>query len=198
MGVEAVIFDMGGVILNDRLESIIKGVADKLYIDAKEFSDFYSIYKDDLQKGKKRIKEFCELTKNKYNVNQDVYEVWRDVYETKMSINMDLLDYVDTLRAKYKAGVITNTSDLHAEINKSRGIFEHFDASIISSEVGFLKPDKRVYELMLEKLRLRPEDCIFIDDRKEHLETAEMMGFSTVLYVDNPKCIASVNRLLAQ
>jgi len=167
--IKSIIFDMGGVILNDKLESIIKEVAEKLSIDAKEFLYFYSIYKDELQKGKKSIKEFCELTKNKYELNQDVYAIWRAVYEIKMSINTELLEYIDTLKKDYNIGVITNTSDLHAEINKSRGIFEHFDVSIISCDVGLIKPDIEIFKLALKELKLKASECIFVDDRKEHL-----------------------------
>lgn len=60
-----------------------------------------------------------------------------------------------------------------------------FDAISYSFEVGFSKPDRRAYLLLLERLGSNPDECLFIDDNPRNLSTAEMLGMKTILF-ENP------------
>lgn len=59
---------------------------------------------------------------------------------------------------------------------------KHFDGLIVSAEVGEIKPFKPIYEILLSKYNLKPEECVFLDDRQENLDTARELGFKTILF----------------
>ncbi len=55
-----------------------------------------------------------------------------------------------------------------------------FHSTMYSFEVGISKPDKKAYELILEKLKVKPEECLFIDDKEKNIIAAEELGIKTI------------------
>ena len=66
--------------------------------------------------------------------------------------------------------------DIFEEIKNGYFFFIYFDGGVISSEVKFSKPDKRIYEILLEKYSLIAEECLFIDDIEINVRAAEGLG----------------------
>jgi putative hydrolase of the HAD superfamily len=62
----------------------------------------------------------------------------------------------------------------------------HFDHVIESSKIGLRKPDPRIYQIMVEALRVEPADCIYLDDLGINLKPARAMGMTTIK-VDHPE-----------
>ncbi|GAB2662754.1 HAD-IA family hydrolase [Saccharopolyspora gloriosae] len=71
-----------------------------------------------------------------------------------------------------------------------------FELSVISSEVGLRKPDPRIYELTLDRLGLRPQEAVFVDDGAPNIEAAEKLGLRGVLHTDAAKTRAELSGLL--
>ena len=57
-----------------------------------------------------------------------------------------------------------------------------FDGSIVSGYEGVVKPEPRIFELLLERFALDPRRALFVDDRAENVEVARSLGFRTVLF----------------
>ena len=58
---------------------------------------------------------------------------------------------------------------------------------MVSSEVHLIKPDVRIYECLLEKYQLKPEECLFFDDKQENIDGAvrnKMNGHVFTSYED--------------
>ncbi len=53
---------------------------------------------------------------------------------------------------------------------------------ILSHELGFIKPEKKIYEIALEKTNSNPEECLFIDDQERVLIPAREMGMKTIRF----------------
>ncbi len=66
--------------------------------------------------------------------------------------------------------------DIFEEIKTGYYFFKYFDGGIISSEAKFSKPDSRIYEILLEKYSLIPEECLYIDDLEINVKAAEVAG----------------------
>lgn len=62
-------------------------------------------------------------------------------------------------------------------------IFKLFDGKVISYDVREVKPGNRIYEILLDKYQLKAEECIFIDDTRANIETAESMGMKGIHYL---------------
>ena len=66
--------------------------------------------------------------------------------------------------------------DIFDEVKDGYYFFKYFDGGLISAAVKSSKPDNLIYELLLEKYSLMPEECLFIDDIEINVRTSEAMG----------------------
>ncbi|HET6288750.1 MAG TPA: HAD family phosphatase [Amycolatopsis sp.] len=73
---------------------------------------------------------------------------------------------------------------------------EQFDAVVISDQVRLRKPDPAIYRLAADRIGIRPEACVFVDDTPRNLPPAEELGMATVLFTDTASGIAEIERLL--
>jgi len=144
------------------------------------------------------LKQFIVVIKKESNLGLSVgsiFDIWNNSYLDVMRINDELLGIIDRIRKNYKVGLISNVNEFHAEINKKRGLFSHFNPCILSCDVGMAKPDKEIFELALKMLKLGPGECVFIDDREKHLKTAKSMGFNTMLFTGNKEFLSELKKL---
>lgn len=84
------------------------------------------------------------------------------------------------LKEKYpeaKFALLTNATDKLNSDLAGTFILEEFDYIFNSSEIGFAKPDKRIYEYVLERLGVRAGEVLYIDDSKGNVDVARGMGF---------------------
>jgi epoxide hydrolase-like predicted phosphatase len=76
--------------------------------------------------------------------------------------------------------------DIFEEIKTGYFFFRYFDGGIISSEVKFSKPDRRIYEILLEIYSLKAEECLFIDDIEINVKVAEELGMKGLITFGSP------------
>ncbi len=60
--------------------------------------------------------------------------------------------------------------------------FDYFDGMAVSCDIHIIKPDIRIYQYLLEKYALRPEECFFIDDIKKNVEGAAKAGIRGTVF----------------
>ena len=102
-------------------------------------------------------------------------------------INKDVENIVKKLKNYgYKTASISNIEKTTVEYGRRNGWFKYFDETINSCDVGVLKPDLRIYEIVLQKIKEKAEDCIFIDNKEMFLKGAEKLGMKIILF-DNSK-----------
>ena len=88
------------------------------------------------------------------------------------------------LTGKYKFAMLSN--DIKDWSNFLRIKFEinrFFNVNIISGDVGYRKPDTKIYDILLRDIDSSAENCIFVDDKLENLQVASELGISTVRFV---------------
>ena len=77
----------------------------------------------------------------------------------------------------YRLIILSNTFQPHIEyLSKNFTILPYFDHHIYSYEVGYAKPEPKIYELALKKAECDPTECFFIDDKIENIRPAEILG----------------------
>jgi len=60
-----------------------------------------------------------------------------------------------------------------------------FDGGVASCEVHINKPDSRIYQAFLDKYQLKANECVFIDDRRENVQAAFVLGFAGIQMKDS-------------
>ncbi len=91
-------------------------------------------------------------------------------------------EFAKNLKNKYKLGILSNLSSDYIPKLKKEKFYQVFDEINLSGETGLLKPDKKSYFLILEKLKVNPEESVFIDDSIENIKTAEEIKMKTIFY----------------
>ena len=76
-----------------------------------------------------------------------------------------------------KIGIISDTGLSLENTLVALGLKDYIDCYTSSKEVGVMKPDPKIYLTALNKLNLKPEECIYIDDYYEEVEGARKLGF---------------------
>ena len=108
------------------------------------------------------------------------------VVHDKVRRNEAMINRVRQLKSSYKIGLLTNMGpgtieDVFSESERT----ELFDAVVISSEVGMIKPSRDIFELITEKIGVPADETIFIDDRPVNVDGAERTGMKTILFTTN-------------
>jgi epoxide hydrolase-like predicted phosphatase len=108
-----------------------------------------------------------------------------------------LLDFLRGLRPERKVGLISNAwTGLRAMILR-QGYADVFDELIISAEVGVMKPDARIYQLALERLGVRPEESVFLDDVLVNVEAARAVGMAGIHFARPDQALNELKQLLS-
>jgi putative hydrolase of the HAD superfamily len=71
-----------------------------------------------------------------------------------------------------------------------------FDVIVFSAEVGLAKPDRRIYQLALDRLRVQSAEAIFIDDVQENVEAAQAIGMAAIRFENTEQTMTKIERYL--
>ncbi|EEL81869.1 Hydrolase (HAD superfamily) [Bacillus cereus AH1271] len=97
-----------------------------------------------------------------------IQNFWNENFPKCFSIDQNTIHFLNHIKKHLKVGIITNGSTQRqtAKIINTN-LNNYFETIIISEEVGFSKPDKRIFELTLNKLNVQPDDVLFVGDDLE-------------------------------
>jgi HAD superfamily hydrolase (TIGR01509 family) len=87
------------------------------------------------------------------------------------------------LTATHKLILLTNEGIEFANWKIEKlGIEDYFQKIFISAELGMVKPEPEIYHHVLKKMKLKPKNCLFIDDSKENTAAAHKIGIQSILF----------------
>ncbi len=150
--IKAIIFDMGGVILNAKIEDAYEILSQKLKISKLQFDSVKNKYIKDAQRGKISTEDLLTNISTELNINKnDLRKFWVESYSEVMVIDQKVMNIVESLKEHgYITALITNTIEIHSSLNKERGVYAKFSPVLLSNEVGLIKPEEEMYKKMLE------------------------------------------------
>jgi len=188
--IEAIIFDLGGVIIN---------IDYQLTIDAFErlgVQNFIQQYSkknqsklfDLLEVGKISNEQFVQTIKNDLKIshcsNHQIVNAWNSLL---LDFPVKRLNLLKELKQKFKTFLLSNTNNIHIDafqkILKNQtgyaSLDPYFHKVYFSSKIGFRKPDNDVFEYVLSHHNLVPNKTLFIDDSIQHIVAAKKLGIQT-------------------
>jgi len=174
--IKAIIFDCYGVVVNDTFKQAYK----RLGGDYEKDHVFVATAIAAANKG--LIPRSTGPIAERLGVSE---ATWIETMSVGREINMLLLNYIKELRDTYKTGMLTNIGKGGLSTLFKYGFLEQFfDTVVTSSEIGYAKPEARAFEITAERLGVRLDECVFIDDREPYIEGAQHVGMKTILYTD--------------
>ena len=78
---------------------------------------------------------------------------------------------------------------------KKYGWDEIFDAEVLSGKYGIQKPNKKIYQILLKELGVKPKNCVFVDDKIENIEAAESLGIKGIHFTSYKALVQELKRL---
>lgn len=106
------------------------------------------------------------------------------------------VDFVKGLKDKgFKVFLLTNYPEtLYAKsVEFAFPFYPYLDGEVVSAHVKQRKPDKEIYQTLLDKYSLNPDECVFFDDRSENVEGAKAAGLHAFVF-HNPE--EAVNKIM--
>ena len=111
----------------------------------------------------------------------DLVEIEEEYLKT-IELSDGFMDFIQRVRQEYKLAIISNDSSRWSSyLRKKFDIDKYFDVISISGELKVKKPDERIFLYTVEKLGVRAEDCLYVDDRRSNLGAAKRVGMHPVL-----------------
>ena len=65
---------------------------------------------------------------------------------------------------------------------RKEGIYDKFFCHVVSEDIHCMKPSQEFCEVLIKKLKERPEDILFVDDKEDNIEGAKRAGLKTLRY----------------
>jgi 2-haloacid dehalogenase len=183
----SVVFDLGGVLIDWDPRYLYR----QLFDDPHQMESF-----------------LADVTNADWNAHQDAGRPWVEAVEILAAKHPEQRELIEAFQARWPemlAGEIPGTVDVLADLRTSgvrllalsnwsvemfpvaRARFDFlawFEGIVISGEVGVNKPDRRIFEHLLEQFDIEPEPTLFIDDSPANIDAARGFGFRVIHFTD--------------
>ena len=121
-------------------------------------------------------------------------DLWAEYVGT---LNAELTAYFAALRPRYRTGILSNIFVGAREREQALYGFEDMcDVIVYSHEVGWVKPDPRIYHAVCERLGCAPEHAVLLDDVAANIDGARAVGMQGVLFTDTAQAMAELEALM--
>lgn len=197
MKIEAIIFDIGGVIWHHSGIPLSQKWAGRCGLNAEAFDQivYASEWGEAAMVGTVTNKELwanigAKLGLSEPERNELEDDDWVGRWDT------DLLDYVQTLKPSYRLGIISDAFTGARERVKPWIQESLFDVIVFSAEEGVRKPDLRIYQRALERLGVAANTAVFIDDRLKNVIAAQQLGMYAIHYQSYSQMFGALQHLL--
>lgn len=202
MAIEAVIFDFGGVLTSSPFEAFSRFETERsLPVDiirrtnaANHLENAWAKF----ERAEVDIETFDHLfAAESLALGAEVRG--RDVLPLLQGdLRSEMVEALKRIKAQFKTACITNNLPANA-IGSMTGrslyvaeVMVLFDHVIESAKIGLRKPDPRIYQLMVETLKVDPKNCVYLDDLGVNLKPAREMGMTTIKVTSGAQAIAEL------
>lgn len=181
--IKAFIFDLGGVVVDNPSEDFLKYFSKCLKVKPKVLKKIFSIYKKSFQKGKITEKTLWNKISKHLNIEIENKYIWEKAASKVIKKRKKILNLIKLLRKiGYKTAILSNTEKPTVKYLIKKGYDKFFDVVVFSCEVGFVKPEQEIYKIVLKKLKIKPQQAIFIDDVFEFVKAARKLGIRGIVF----------------
>jgi len=174
--IKAIVFDIGNVLITEDNPKVILDLENKFKLARRKY----------LNKSLVRNNSFWFERKvaKKLNIDKNLFvNYWYKLINKNHFLNKEVVNIIKVLRKnKYFLATLTDVNYSYEKIREKFNIYSLFDIKIKSIDLKTIKSKKKIYRILLNRLKVDPREIIFIDDFKINLELAREFGIKTILF----------------
>ena len=182
MRIEAVIFDIGNVLVPFSWQLAEQQIRSRIGKDTEEARNEFVLLKERLEVGQVSRDVFLRSAIRILDFRGGTDEfaaIWNSIF----SPNEELEEFIVRLKESLPLYLLSNTSELHLTYLEERfQVLEHFVDGVYSFRVQCAKPDRKIFEIAAKQFGVTPSRTLFVDDLAPNIESAAVYGFQTIRY----------------
>ncbi len=186
--IKNIIFDLGNVLLNYKpMEFLLQFTTDQDRINGFISKVSFSKTWFELDRGTLSLEKAKEILSSRYPEELDIlvpyFEHWLEI----LIPIQERIEILEPLKNNgYKLFILSNfIKEAFNYVIEQYDFFSLFDGRVISYEEKVIKPEKAIYDILLSRYNLNPQECVFLDDHSSFLKPAKQLGMSTILVRQN-------------
>ncbi len=196
--IDAVIWDMGGVLLRSEHYQVREQLATRFKISEQELE--HRVFNSESAMlatvGRISQAEHWRITALSLGLLEEEIQHFEEDFWAGDRCDQELVGYIRSLKPRYKVGLLSNAWFGTREMLRDKyGCLDVFDLAVFSYEVGLAKPDAMIYRYILDKLNVLPERTIFVDDFKPNVTAAQELGIIGIHYQGLDQVIQEINQI---
>lgn len=180
--IDTLIFDFGDVFINLDKEGAMQNALNLFKLDTfeEDMTNTNILY----EIGKISTEEFIAFYSSKFPhlTKQQLIDAWNFILRDFPKYRLKFLQKL-AKEQRYKLILLSNTNDMHIDFIKANVSFYEdfkncFDQFYLSQEIHLRKPNRDIFDFVLDNNNLKPEQCFFVDDTKDNTDTAKSLGIN--------------------
>jgi len=181
--IESVIFDWGGVLIDDPRPELLRYCADAFGMPQEHYTPVHDSFLDEFHKGLISEQRFWqEIARKLGRPMPKAPSLWSGAFRSAYVPRPEMFSLVRSLRDRgYKTALLSNTElpavEFLGELN-----YDMFDVCVFSCAEGVIKPERRIFQITLERLGSQAAQSIYIDDRQDYIQGAKDAGLNAIIF----------------
>ena len=185
MVITAIVFDFGNVLglFSHRRSAEQVAAFSPLAVEAIQAHLYGGQLEEDYESGRLSTPEFLGLVRRTCRVSCSDEQLAHAVADM-FTPNDEVCALLPLLKPGYRLVLLSNTNELHSRQFRAQfaATLAHFDALVLSHEVGVRKPDPRLYQHCQRLAGCSAAQCLFLDDLPANVEAARACGWQGLVY----------------
>jgi 2-haloacid dehalogenase len=182
-----IVFDLGGVLIDWNPRHLYR----QLIADEAEMERFlaevcngpWNAQQDAGRPFAEAVAQLCTGHPERRELIEAYWSRWPEMVRGEIEGSVGVLD--ELRRGGAELHALTNWSAETFALTRPRFPFlEWFESILVSAEVGLIKPDPRIFALLLQRIGRAAPECVYIDDSRPNVEAAARLGFDAIAFCD--------------
>jgi len=198
MDIQAIIFDVGGVLLRTADYTSRRNLEKRLGLAEWESEQivFNSEMGKKAQRGEVTTAELWLHVANQLSLSPEEVEQFQQEFWGGDVLDEAMVNMIRQLKSRYQTAIISNATDrLRQTLHTKYPIADAFDLIVISAEEKVMKPDPEIYLRTLNKLGRKAAESVFIDDFAENIAAARRLGMNAIHFNPSVNLSAEFQKL---
>ena len=196
--IRTIIFDYYGVMCPRIVPCLSQKIAKQFNSINKKVKPIMDELLDRMDEDKLSFKDYWKSLKSKLG-NKEVklsghHKIWKNC-ALGLALWPQMTNLVKKLKKQgYTVPVLTNVTKTMVKYNRMKGRYKLFKPVFLSCYIGQRKPSPAIFIYVLKKLKIKPNECIFIDDNESYLKGAQTVGIKTILFKNYSQTVDELRR----